>query len=253
VGCFELPNGTKIILDPTDYFQCMMYYGRYCPEILAIFRRFVKPGQTVIDVGAQVGYFSVFLAELVGASGCVCSFEPDPKPRSWLERSKEINSMNWLRILPLALSSSSGEIDFYISQQVGWSTAVAGTHLRDLSTVRVQAASYDSLAKAELVPRSVDFIKIDVEGSEVRVLRGMERTLRENRPVLVMEVNEATLSAAGESPVSLIDTARSLGYSVHHIQTRKYGQMPKLKSVPVGDAVVGDVVCLPMERNVELL
>ncbi len=232
----------------------MMYFGRYSPELVEVFRRFVNPGDTVLDIGAQVGYFSLLLASLVGPSGCVCSFEPDPRPRAWLERSAAMNEMGWLRVFSSALSSTSGEIQFYVSPQLGWSTAAPHSHLGNLKETHVQAAPYDALVEGGSVPRHVHFAKIDVEGFEVRVLRGMERTLRESRPVLVVEVNPAMLSAAGESPKSLIESLRDCDYRIYEIQreNRGYSQMPNLRLAPAAELVVGDILCLPAERDYEL-
>src|SRR6185437_14898403 len=68
---FDLHGGVKLLLDPSDYFQCMMFYGWFAPEILEVFRRFVRRGDVVVDVGAHLGFFSQHLAQLVGSGGRV--------------------------------------------------------------------------------------------------------------------------------------------------------------------------------------
>src|SRR3954453_18402340 len=62
---FRLADGTALVLDPKDYFECMMYYGRFCPETMQVLRRFVSPGDVVLDIGGHVGYFATQLARSV--------------------------------------------------------------------------------------------------------------------------------------------------------------------------------------------
>lgn len=75
---FELEDGIIIRLDPGDYFQVMMFYGRYSKNVFSLMRQYVNDGDTVIDLGAQLGFITTKLAKWVGKSGRVYSFEPDP-------------------------------------------------------------------------------------------------------------------------------------------------------------------------------
>ena len=99
LGVFELENSIRMVLDPGDYFQCMMYYERFCPEILQVLQQFVRPGDTVLDIGAQLGYFSLHVARLVWSAGRVYCFEPDPRSFARLNQAIRLSRIDGLKHL----------------------------------------------------------------------------------------------------------------------------------------------------------
>jgi FkbM family methyltransferase len=210
-GFFEV-DGVNLYLDPDDYFQCMMFYGRYSPEILDTLTRYIHLGDTVLDIGAHVGYFTFNLSRLVGHRGSVVAFEPDVRARARLGRSVTANAFSNVVISPLALSATEGELEFFLSPVLGWSTAVRDTHLTGLEKVVVKTAPLDLLIERGEVSNTIQFIKMDIEGFEVDALRGMEGVLRKGRPMLLVEVNEPMLKARGESPATLGLMLESFGY-----------------------------------------
>jgi FkbM family methyltransferase len=250
---FSLEGGIRLLLDPEDYFQCMMFYGRYTPEILQVLEHFVAPGDKVIDVGAHLGYFSIHLGRLVTRSGRVYSVEPDPRAMECLARSVAANHMEWIETFPVALSASKRSINFYLSPQLGWSTAVRNTHLVNLRTINVETVPLDWLVECGKVSPELRLVKLDVEGFEVQVLRGMQRVLQESRPILVVEVNDRMLTAQGDSPTGLLDLVRSFDYSVYAIEKRSgwwWHRRTKigLRSISADQNCHDcDIVCIPSE------
>jgi FkbM family methyltransferase len=200
--------GFRITVEARDYFGCMMLYGRYAPELVSLFRKIVSPGDSVIDVGAQLGYLTCHLATLVGPSGRVHSFEPDPNAIGRLRAAVDENGFSWVEIFPIAASDAEGEIRFHVSQTIGWSTAVSGTHLADLAETRVASGRIDDLAARGQIRRPVKLVKIDVEGFECAVLDGMRALIEEDRPFLVVEINPPMLAAAGQTATALLDGIR---------------------------------------------
>jgi FkbM family methyltransferase len=178
-----------MVLDPNDYFQCMMYYGRFCPEILQVLQQLVRPGDTVLDIGAQLGYFSLQVARLVSSNGRVYCFEPDPRSFARLERAIRLSRIDWIKSFQTALSAREGIMDFYLSPTLGWSTGVKNSHLEDLQQVSVRTAPLDLLVSRGEIPSRIRLAKIDVEGFEMEVLRGMRNVLATSRPILVLEIN----------------------------------------------------------------
>ena len=155
----------------------MMTYGRYSADLISILQYFIRPGDSVIDIGAQLGYLTTHLATLVGHEGSVYSFEPDPAAYTLLSTTVETNKHNWVKTFNLAASNKTGVIDFYISPTLGWSTAVAGTHLKGLVKTRVRAVRVDDILENEQIQRPIRFVKIDTEGFEIAVVDGMRELL----------------------------------------------------------------------------
>ena len=156
-------------------------WGKY-PE-LGILRYVVDGGRTSLDVGANLGLYTYFLARY---SAHVYAFEPNPFPLRVLSRVADRN----VTVLQMALSERGGEIDLVVPKgRRGWSNngAAVGRKFRGrTATVRVPCGRIDDL-DLSAGPPGVGFIKIDVEGHELQVLRGAEATLRRDRPKLLIE------------------------------------------------------------------
>lgn len=254
-GLFELVNGTSLVLDPRDYFQCMMYYGLYSPEIYEVISLIVQPGDQVIDIGAHIGYFSTHMARLVGSTGQVCCFEPDNRAAALLQRSLAANRMSWVKVFPLAISSEKGDIDFHLSPQLGWSTAVGGSHLTGLQTVKSPTDSLDHLLESGAISGKVALMKIDVEGFEMEVLRGASSVLKSLRPVIIMEVNNQMLNKQKTSGRELASLMKANDYSVFVISRKRtlFNRMAAGGGLfPEGPCNVDfDVVCFPNGSDLE--
>ncbi|MBV8361654.1 MAG: FkbM family methyltransferase [Deltaproteobacteria bacterium] len=247
----QLTSGFKLLIDPGDYFGCMMLCSRYAPEILTLMQRLVRHGDSVIDVGAQLGFITGHLALLVGPSGSCASFEPDPNAVARLTWMVHENGFNWVRIFPLAAGDADGEIPFLVSPILGWSTAVSGSHLKNLSQIQVRVRRIDDIAAAGGIRRPVKFIKIDVEGFECAVLDGMESLINEDRPTVVLEINPRMLAARGDNSVKLLKRLFCQNYEVHRIHEQRglfQGGVVRLDKVEEAtDLGSCDVLCFPRE------
>lgn len=161
-------------------------------ETIAWFREVVRPGMTVIDVGANVGQMTLELAELVGPDGRVLSVEPAPGNVEVLRRHVTANGFaERVEILAAACSDSDGQVNLFVlgerDDTVGSGHTLAGeAALRrqgsegQVTERSVQAFTVDSLCAIRSIKPRV--VKIDVEGAELLVLRGMKQTLRTARP-----------------------------------------------------------------------
>lgn len=250
-GTFELENSIRMVLDPDDYFQCMMYYGRFCPEILQVLQMLVRPGDTVLDIGAQVGYFSLHVARLVSSTGRVYCFEPDPRSFAILDRAIRLSRIDWIKSFQTALSPREGTMEFYLSPTLGWSTGVKNSHLEDLQQVSVRTVPLDLLVSRGEIPSRIRLAKIDVEGFEMEVLRGMRNVLATSRPLLILEINLQMLYAQGTSPSEIVRFLESFEYRVSRIDKdlRWWRSRPRMRLYPADTSlrVDCDVVCAPSE------
>ncbi|MFB9948276.1 FkbM family methyltransferase [Rhizobium puerariae] len=181
--------------------------------------RNVKRGMTVVDVGANFGYYSVLLAELAGEEGRLFAVEPNPHAADMLGRSIEINGLSGrTRIERAALGrSAEGWAPLYVPHSEPKNalivpegfTADAGQG----KIVRVPVTTLDRLGSAS---RRIDFIKIDAEGAEEAIFEGMQETITRHQPVIVVEFNAARYADPGgfiDRLTAVYGTLRRLDFS----------------------------------------
>src|SRR5262249_12364051 len=149
-------------------------FGRYLASTL-------EEGQVFLDIGANIGFYSLFAARRVGPSGRVFSFEPDPMTFESLDRSVRRNGFGWLTRLNLALSDREGEVPFFTVSDGSAHSLVPEAPSRAgrySGQVPVRVTRLDDLAReGGLDVPGVDLLKIDVEGEEPRTVAGMKATL----------------------------------------------------------------------------
>jgi FkbM family methyltransferase len=251
VQTVESVSGLRLAVDTAEYASCMMVYGRYAPEIVALLKRLVRSGDSVLDIGAQLGYMTAHLARLVGPEGSVHSFEPDPAAISRLRRTIEENGFDWVRVFPVAASDRPGKLTLHISPTLGWSTAVAGSHLTGLVPIEVDSVPVDDLAERGEIRRPVRLAKVDVEGFEAAVLDGMREVIAADRPYLILEVNPPLMAPLGQTPLDLLARVAEHGYRIHRIREPRgllAGGRFELTRVSPEDVINScDVLCVPEE------
>lgn len=144
----------------------------------------LKPGMTVLDVGASVGFQSVLAAHLVGAQGRVLALEPLPENAARAAHNARLNGFAHLTVMEVAVADADGEATFHTSDRPNWGR-LEDTPPQARGTLPVKVRSIDSVAaELGLHPSA---IKIDVEGGERKVLEGARRTLEADRPVLFLD------------------------------------------------------------------
>jgi FkbM family methyltransferase len=167
-------------------------------ESMEAFAKLVPQGATVIEVGAHIGYISRYFASLVGPEGRLVVFEPGPNNQRYLARNVAgLANVEWIG---KAVSDEVGTVSFYCDNLTGQNNSlISDFKIADInaersgvvlerSEVKVEATTLDAFcAERGLVP---DFIKIDVEGAELMVVRGMRSVLRSAKPRLMVEMTE---------------------------------------------------------------
>ncbi len=159
--------------------------GSYEPYMQKAFIKYVQPGDVVYDIGAHAGYHSLFCSLLVGNSGAVYAFEPNPKNFKSLKRQLELNSADQVCVLPYALSDKCGDARFKTS------FGASQGHLSRSGDIRVETRTLDSLIDGGICPIP-QMLKIDVEGHEAQVLAGAMGTLKRHRPLVFCDYNDDT-------------------------------------------------------------
>lgn len=170
--------------------------GTYERDKQRALERFVRPGMTVYDIGAQAGFYTLFFSRLVGAAGRVYAFEPCPYEARFLVDHVRINCLTNVKIFQAAVAERTGFVGISTDQGSCQNHICAAAR----TALMVPCVDLDSL---ELPPP--DLIKIDVEGAESVVIRGAHKTLTGTRPVVFVALHgieqrdecAALLSAAG--------------------------------------------------------
>ncbi|HLY90434.1 MAG TPA: FkbM family methyltransferase [Acetobacteraceae bacterium] len=161
---------------------------------------------TVYDIGANVGYLTLVFSSLVGPSGHVAAFEPDPRTRRLLQQNICNNGAKNVRLYPYVVSDRNGIVNFATFEYSLVNHIATERTPADATVLSVQATSLDELVYGcNLLAPSV--IKVDVEGAEERVLRGSSRILQRIKPVVIVETRS-------ESYDSIKAMADMHGYSV---------------------------------------
>src|SRR4051812_29368660 len=162
--------------------------GALEPKVQDVLRTRLTAGATFYDVGANIGFFSLLGARLVGPTGRVVAFEADPENASRLREHAERNAFSWLNVEERAAWSESGIVSFARCDPASSPDRGLGSvdNSGGACTILVEATSLDDCTRRFPPP---DLIKCDVEGAEAEVFRGAERLLAEKRPIIVCEVH----------------------------------------------------------------
>ncbi|MBI4575116.1 MAG: FkbM family methyltransferase [Planctomycetes bacterium] len=224
VDGFWIHIDTAILLEWHLYF--FGHYERWLEDAL---RRILRPGSVAVDVGANIGYYTLRMASLVGEGGNVFALEPNPKAYGRLLENLNINRFRNVRPFPMALSDSHGVFKLH-SYGGADGDLVSTFHEGNLQSPRkavpvadrgihsydVEGTTLDELLGPREVPR-LDLVKVDVEGHELRVLRGAEGTLRAYRPHVIFEYNRRAWSNAGSELSDARRILAGLGYTLYRL------------------------------------
>jgi FkbM family methyltransferase len=190
---------------PRPWFKRWLPRRRSCAPHLDLLRQLVRPGSRVLDLGAHIGTFTLAAAAL----GCeVVAIEPAPRNAELLRASIAENGFHRVRVIEAAVSDRAGMVSFCPYGPFGH----VFTPVTSFPSIEVPAVRVDDLL-AQLGWDRVDFIKMDVEGSELAALAGMPALLsRPDAPVILYESNPHTLGFYGQTPEALRARLEAFGY-----------------------------------------
>ena len=219
-------DGIDLLLNPRDpVLSPAVAFGVYEPWEQQLFRTLCRPGDTVVDIGANVGLYTAIAARAVGSAGRVISLEPHLESYSYLQKTIAINGLTHVRAVNAACGDHSGTVDLFLTDE-----NKADSRLYDVTGARprttVEMVTLDDLLEREGV-RKVDVIKMDIQGAEALALKGMRRTLRTpGKLTLVCEFWPWGITAAGGSPREFIEELSSHGFTFHSIDEDRHRADP---------------------------
>ena len=182
-----------------------------------LLRDLLRPGMTVIDIGANVGYYTLIACSHVGDAGRVIAFEPDPENFSFLEQTVSANSFTNVSLECLGISDQTGAAELFLSSDNKGDHRIYRFSPRQ-EAVTISLVTLDSYIKAHAV-QSIDLIKMDIQGAEGKALQGMQETLKAQKTLtLITEFWPQGLKIAGSDPLWFLGLLRELGFSISEIR-----------------------------------
>ncbi|MDP3947248.1 MAG: FkbM family methyltransferase [bacterium] len=238
----------EINLKDPDPVMRKTFHG-YCTERVherettTLFARIVKPGDTVVDLGANIGYFTLLFSRLVGPAGKVFAFEPEPKNFAYLRRNIEINNYKNITALEKAASDKNGTTKLFVcSYDTGHHTinqyegvdAYRRGKPSEKKSIDIEMVRLDDFLRGK-TPR-VDVVKMDVEGAEPLAIAGMDGILKTNPNIkIVMEFFPLLIQAMGRSPKEFFEQLRGYEFKIFLIggeysMEKDAGDWPEIKN-----------------------
>jgi FkbM family methyltransferase len=190
----------------------------------------VKEGFTVLDIGANVGIYSIFLSKLVGESGKIYAFEPDPLTAAILKENLTLNNCKNVIVSQIALSDSNSKVTLQKPDGVGDAfNYIQKLDSDDKNTVGITAIRLDDFLKQNNIPK-VDFIKIDIEGAELLCLLGAEELLSSSsNPIVITECYEPFLQRFNHRISDLISFLAKFEYELINYDDWQWVLIPRKK------------------------
>ncbi len=213
----EVEPGVRMRLYCDDELSRLIYCDDFEWQERRFLAAFLRPDDIFVDVGANIGLFTVIAAHRVGPGGHVFAFEPSPRAFERLRENVGLNGTGNVSCFPLALSDRSGTTTLQVSLQGydAWNSLARPIAGEAFAAQRVPCASWDEFAREHRLIGRVAMMKIDVEGWESRVLEGGRQSLRQpDAPVLQVEFTDAVSQAAGSSCARVYRMLEELGYQM---------------------------------------
>jgi len=230
-----------------DLMGDMVFGGGYEEAERRFVESWVFPGMVVLDIGAHSGFYTLLASRRVGSTGSVVAFEPSPRERKRLLTHLRLNHRKNVRVESLALGDAEGEAELFVvdGRGTGLNSLRAPTSQERVEKVPVLVTTLDHYLLRAHLP-TVDFVKMDVEGAELAVLKGGAALLaRRPRPVILCEVEDARTKPWGYEAKEILEFLSRLDYE--WFLPLQNGRLVPLRSLKVCSD--RDLVAIPKERT----
>jgi len=212
---------TKMYLNPKDNIISKFLYMNKCwePQETEYFKKIVLEGMNVIDIGANIGYFSILFSKWIGDRGKVFAFEPDPKNYELLIKNIQANKCTNISPIKKAVSNYDGKTFLFLSDEnigdhrIFDANIFPGDEIRN--KIEIESIRLDSFFLPE---QEIDLIKMDIQGSEMLALEGMNQILSRNHKIfLFTEFWPIAIEKSGRSPKEYLEKLHQLGFKIYSL------------------------------------
>lgn len=210
-------QGNKMYVNPRDKFiaQSVLKYGVWEPDETRLFKRVIKKGMIVVDLGANVGWYTLIAAKLVGKNGKVYSFEPDPDNCALLRKNVQINGYENVIVEQKAVLDHGGIIKLFLNADNLGDHRIYDCHDREKWTFTEGIVLDDYFGDNH---KKIDVIKMDVQGAEMAVLVGMDKIIRANDKLkMFIEFSPFLIRRSGFSPEAFLNRIAKYGFKIQII------------------------------------
>jgi FkbM family methyltransferase len=232
--CKKLHNGSFFMVRPSEHIQQQLFwYGYYEKEAILTWEQMIPADAVVLDIGANTGYYSIIAAK---KSRHTYAFEPGSSNRKKLEENVTLNLLANVSILPYAVSDKPGKGELHM----------AGDDNTGMNSLEQMVNSSGSKEPVNMITidnwvaenriTGISLVKIDVEGAEMKVLKGMRAIIEEQKPVIFMEVIGQLLMRSGHSVAEIYDFLSVKGYTAYEII--KPLRLKQISAASEGDSIV---------------
>ena len=207
-------EGEKMYLDEVDAL-CLSINGIHEKIITNLIKKEIHSGDVVLDIGAHIGYYTLQFANLVGSTGKVYAFEPEPKNFELLKKNVQINKHDNVVLIQKIVSDKDGIVEFFISKfdSIGnklFKSNEAG------SSIKIESTTLDEYFKD--LKKKIDFIKMDIQGGEGKAILGMKNLLKENKNLkIIQEWWPDALKQNNTNPEDHLKFLQHIGYKIYEI------------------------------------
>ena len=208
----RLHGNFYMLLNPTEHIQQQLFwYGYYEKEVGDLMKKIVKPGDVFLDLGANIGYFSLLVA-INSPSVKVISFEPVASLFQNMNDNISLNNTKNITTVNAAVGEMSEERELFVSapDNLGMSSFHQPENYSGKKE-RVRVETIDDWFRTSGLAK-IDIVKLDIEGSELAALKGMKEVLQKQKPVLIVEINPETLSMFNLKPTDICDYLKHLNF-----------------------------------------
>lgn len=216
-------RGLVLYLDPNDHVMTpfLVKTGTWEPDETEWLVRTVQPGDTFVDAGANIGYYTVIAARLVGESGKVYAFEPDPKNFELLRKNVRANGLTNVVLEPRALSNAPGTIKLFLARDNKGDHRIYQPEGESRPSVDVEAVRLDEYLRA--AGRKLDVLKVDTQGAEGLILEGASGALEGSgdRPAIFMEFWPHAMRSMGTEPADVLEKLRSFRFQLYELNPNR--------------------------------
>ena len=214
-------QGHEMYLDSSDSLQ-LSTNGVFEPYTTQVIKQNISGGDIVIDIGANIGYFTLIMAKGIRENGKVFSFEPEPKNFELLKKNVEINNYSNVILEKKAIGNKTGTTKLYLADRKNniFSSGMHRIFRSDLVSqipdpISINIIKLDDYLQDLKFIKKIRLIKIDVEGAEFDVLKGMNKILDENKEIeIVMEFSSENLEDYGSNAYDVVDFLMNKGFKL---------------------------------------
>jgi len=226
----RLFSGDPFLVRVGDQISRQIFYqGCHEPQLTSLLLPFIGPGMTVLDVGANIGYYTVLMARRVGPGGIVHSFEINENVLDLLEENIRFANVGNVKIARRAVARTSGEVEFFVPRagDEAEGSLKKSERYDAANTVKVPSVSLDQYVEENAIKR-VHFFKIDVEGAEYEAFEGAKNLLSsKTKPVIMFEALDTACMNFGVNWLDVVEKVKSFGYRIHQADAANYFATPE--------------------------